>query len=98
MDKEVIKIFSKTSFLAVALQHFPGYTDAIRKSEHIEVQRKRLIDFVGEEKAAEVFERIKEAAYKQKEDNGSYILGVLCSINAKLQSGKFEYVKPNQSL
>ncbi|WP_430827286.1 hypothetical protein [Chryseobacterium indologenes] len=85
MDEKVREKINKAIGIASVIGYFPGLLSQFREADRIYVQKQKLINFVGEERAAEIFDKIKSEAYAQISGNGSYIYNELVKINIELE-------------
>ncbi|WP_284464892.1 hypothetical protein [Chryseobacterium sp.] len=85
MDEKMRNTISKSIGLASIMSYCPVLIDQIKKADRIDVQKQKLIKLVGQDKAVEIFDRIKNEAYAQFGDNGYYIYYELVKINIELE-------------
>ncbi|WP_137905393.1 hypothetical protein [Chryseobacterium sp. 2VB] len=88
MDEKVIEKINKAIGIASVIGCFPGLLSHVREADRIYAQKQKLIKLIGEEKASGIFDRIKNEAYAQLGNNGSYIYNELVKINIELEYGK----------
>ncbi|MBP1165046.1 ribosomal protein L15E [Chryseobacterium sp. PvR013] len=87
MDEKVRNVISNSIALDPIMGYCPGLLEQIKKADKIDVQKQKLIKLAGEEKASEIFDKIKNEAYAQVGDNGYYIYYELVKINSELEYG-----------
>ena len=85
MDEKVRNAISKSFALAPIMGFSPGLLEQIKKADRIDFQKQKLINLVGEEKASEIFDKIRSEAYAQISDNGYYIYNELQKVNTELE-------------
>ncbi|WP_185246637.1 hypothetical protein [Chryseobacterium bernardetii] len=85
MDEKVRNTINKSIALTPIMGFSPGLLEQIKKADRIDVQKQKLINLVGKEIAAEIFDKIRNEAYAQISDNGHYIYYELVKVNIELE-------------